>query len=115
VDTLLEMSGNPGAIRSGLSLTRNGGHVALLGIPAEEVALDLAKDIIFKGLTLHGVNGRRMYETWFQCTGFLRNRLLDLSPIITHHLPFESFEEGLELMKCGKAGKIVLYLDPEKS
>ncbi len=111
VDTLLEMSGHPGAISSGLDLTRNGGHVALLGIPAEAVSLDLARDIIFKGLTLHGINGRRMYETWFQCTGFLRNRLLDLSPVITHHLPFECFEEGLQLMKAGQSGKIVLYLD----
>lgn len=111
VDTLLEMSGNEKAIQSGLDLTRNGGHVALLGIPAQEVCLDLARDIIFKGLTLHGINGRRMFETWFQCTGFLRNRLLDLSPIITHHLPFESFEEGLQLMQAGKAGKVVLYLD----
>jgi len=111
VDTLLEMSGRPAGIRAGLDLTRNGGQVALLGIPAEEVSLDLARDIIFKGLTIHGINGRRMYETWFQCTGFLRNRLLDLSPIITHHLPFESFEKGLDLMKCGKAGKVILYLD----
>ncbi|HWL52119.1 MAG TPA: L-threonine 3-dehydrogenase [Chthoniobacteraceae bacterium] len=111
VDTLLEMSGNAGAIGLGLDLTRNGGSVALLGIPAQEVSLDLARDIIFKGLTIHGINGRRMYETWFQMTGFLRNRLLDLSPIITHHLPFEDIETGLELMKAGKSGKVVIYLD----
>ncbi len=112
VDTLLEMSGNAGAIRTGFGVTRNGGHVALLGIPPQEVAIDLAQDLIFKGLTVHGINGRRMYETWFQCTGFLQNRLLDLTPVITHHLPFESFNDGLELMKEGKSGKIVLYLDP---
>jgi len=113
VDTLLEMSGHPDAITSGLALTRNSGEVALLGIPSREVPINLARDIIFKGLTLHGINGRRMYETWFQCTGFLRNRLLDLSPVITHHLPFESFEEGLQLMNAGKAGKVLLYLDAD--
>lgn len=110
VDTLLEMSGNGAAISSGLDLTRNGGSVALLGIPSEAVSIDLAKQVIFKGLTIHGINGRRMYETWYQCTGFLRNRLLDLSPIITHQLPFESFEDGLRLMQDGKAGKVVLHL-----
>jgi threonine 3-dehydrogenase len=111
VDTLLEMSGSAAAIRTGLSLTRNGGSVALLGIPTEEVSLDLAKEVIFKGLTIHGINGRRMYETWYQCTGFLRNRLLDLSPVITHRLKLEQFEEGLQLMKEGKAGKVVLDLN----
>lgn len=110
VDTLLEMSGSPSAIHMGLDLTRNGGHVSLLGIPAQEVSLDLAHQVIFKGLTLHGINGRRMYETWYQCTGFLRNKLLDLSPVITHHMKFEQFEEGLELMKAGKAGKIILNI-----
>lgn len=112
VDTLLEMSGHPDAIRMGLDLTRNGGHVSLLGIPPDEVSLNLAKLVIFKGLTLHGINGRRMYETWYQCTGFLRNRLLDLSPIITHQLKFEEFEQGLELMKAGKAGKVILEVNP---
>lgn len=111
VDTLLEMSGNAEGISLGLDLTRNGGSVALLGIPAEAVTLDLAKQVIFKGLTIHGINGRRMYETWFQCTGFLRNQLLDISPVITHQLPFASYEEGLELMKQGRAGKIVLSLN----
>jgi threonine 3-dehydrogenase len=111
IDTLLEMSGNPQAIRTGFELTRNGGHVSLLGIPTEEVSLDLARHVIFKGLTIHGINGRRMYETWYQCTGFLRNRLLDLSPVITHQLPFEKFEEGLQLMKAGQAGKVILDLE----
>jgi threonine 3-dehydrogenase len=110
VDTLLEMSGSPAAIKSGLDLTRNGGSVALLGIPSEEVSLDLARLVIFKGLTLHGVNGRKMYETWYQCTDFLRNRQLDLSPVITHQLKLHEFEEGLKLMKAGQAGKVILDL-----
>ncbi len=115
VDTLLEMSGNPEAIRSGLELTRNGGEAALLGIPTEPVPLDLARDLIFKGLTLRGVNGRRMFETWFQCAGFLRAGLLDLSPVITQELPLEAFEEGFQRMQRGGAGKTVLYLEPPES
>ena len=110
VDTLLEMSGNPVAIHQGLDLTRNGGDVALLGIPSEDVTLDLARQIIFKGITIHGINGRLMYETWYQCTSFLRNGSLDLAPVITHQMPFEEFETGLRLMAAGKAGKVVLDL-----
>ncbi|MEO6053599.1 MAG: L-threonine 3-dehydrogenase [Chthoniobacterales bacterium] len=112
VDTVLEMSGHPDAIRQGLDLTRNGGSVSLLGIPADDVAINLAKQVIFKGLTLYGINGRRMYETWYQCTGFLRNGLIDLSPVITHHLAFEEFETGLKLMKSGDAGKVILNVNP---
>ncbi|MES2309863.1 MAG: L-threonine 3-dehydrogenase [Verrucomicrobiota bacterium] len=111
IDTLLEMSGSPVAISSGLDLMRNGGNVAFLGIPAENVSIDLAKQVVFKGLTLKGINGRRMYETWYQCTGFIQNHLMDFEPVITHQLPFESFEEGLQLMKEGKAGKVVLHLE----
>src|SRR5437762_9504463 len=72
VDVVLEMSGVPAAIHQALQLVRVGGRVQLLGIPSKKIEIDLAKEIIFKGLTIYGVVGRRMYQTWHQMTRFLR-------------------------------------------
>ena len=110
VDVLLEMSGNPQALDTGLRSVRKGGRVALLGIPSENVTIDLADRVIFKGLTLLGINGRRMYETWYQTAELVRSGRVDLKPIITHVLPFEEFERGFDLMRSGEAAKIVLDL-----
>ena len=105
---LLEMSGHPKAIRQGFSALRNGGTAALLGIPAEPVPLDLPNDIIFKGATVLGINGRRMFETWYQVESFLLSGRLNLEPIVTHHLPLADFEKGFKLMQSGEAIKVVL-------
>jgi threonine 3-dehydrogenase len=105
---LLEMSGHPVAIRQGFAALRNGGTAALLGLPAEPVALDLPNDIIFKGATVLGINGRRMFETWYQMESFLLSGRLHLDPIITHHLPLADFERGFALMRSGEGIKIVL-------
>ena len=86
-EVLLEMSGHPKAIRQGFTALRNGGTAALLGLPAEPVALDLPNDIIFKGATVLGINGRKMFETWYQVENFLLSGRLNLEPIVTHHLP----------------------------
>jgi len=82
----------------------------MLGIPAGEVSLDWARDVIFKGITIHAVNGRRMYDTWYQCQNFLMKDRLSVDPVITHILPFEKFQTGFDLIHAGKAGKIVLTL-----
>jgi len=108
VDVLLEMSGSASAIDLGLQLVRNGGTAALLGIPPENVNLNLAERIIFKGLTVLGVNGRRMFETWYQTEALLRSGRVDLRSIITHILPYTQFERAFELMSKGEAAKIVL-------
>jgi threonine 3-dehydrogenase len=105
---LLEMSGHPVAIRQGFAALRNGGTAALLGLPAEPVTLDLPNDIIFKGATVLGINGRRMFETWYQMESFLLSGRLHLDPIITHHLPLTDFERGFALMRSGEGIKIVL-------
>ena len=84
---LLEMSGNPLAIRHGFAALRNGGTVALLGLPVEPVEFDLPNDIIFKGVTVLGINGRRMFETWYQVENFVLSNRLDLDSIITHQIP----------------------------
>jgi threonine 3-dehydrogenase len=108
VDVLLEMSGAASAIDAGLAMVRNGGRAALLGIPADEVNINLAERIIFKGLTVLGINGRKMFETWYQTEALIKGGRVDLRPIITHALPFERFEEAFELMRSGEAAKIIL-------
>ncbi|MEW5978744.1 MAG: L-threonine 3-dehydrogenase [Acidobacteriota bacterium] len=110
VDVLLEASGHPTAIKSGLSLLRSGGWAALLGIPPQEIPFDLAREVIFKGVTLYGINGRRIFETWYQCENFLTRGRLNLDPIITHEMPLQEFQKGFELMKAGKAIKVILSL-----
>jgi threonine 3-dehydrogenase len=110
VDVLLEMSGSGQAIDNGLRMVRNGGRAALLGIPSDNVNINLAERIIFKGLTVLGINGRRMFETWYQTQTLVRSGRIDLRPIITHVLPFEDFDHAFELMKSGDAAKIVLDL-----
>ncbi|HVA34539.1 MAG TPA: L-threonine 3-dehydrogenase [Candidatus Baltobacteraceae bacterium] len=108
VDVLLEMSGSGVAIDLGLQMVRNGGTAALLGIPSDNVNLNLAERIIFKGLTVLGINGRRMFETWYQTQALVKSGRVDLRSIITHVLPYTQFDRAFELMRSGEAAKIVL-------
>jgi threonine 3-dehydrogenase len=108
VDVLLEMSGSGPAIDAGLQMVRNGGTAALLGIPSDTVNINLAERIIFKGLTVLGVNGRRMFETWYQTQALVKSGRIDLRSIITHVLPYTQFDRAFELMRSGEAAKIVL-------
>jgi threonine 3-dehydrogenase len=113
-EVLLEMSGHPKAIRQGFAALRNGGTAALLGLPSEPVALDLPNDIIFKGATVLGINGRKMFETWYQVENFLLSGRLNLEPIVTHRLPLADFERGLKMMQSGEAIKVVLDVAANK-
>jgi threonine 3-dehydrogenase len=108
VDIVLEMSGNASAINEGIKALRPGGRFSLLGLPEQPMKIDL-NDIIFKYLTLQGINGRRMFDTWYKCSRLLNSGRLDLSPIITHRLRLEEFEKGMELMVSGNCGKVLLY------
>jgi len=108
VDVLLEMSGQGSAIDTGLQMVRNGGRAALLGIPSDNISINLAERIIFKGLTVLGINGRTMFETWYQTQALVKSGRVDLRPIITHVLPYTEFDKAFELMKSGEAAKIVL-------
>jgi threonine 3-dehydrogenase len=110
VDVVLEMSGVPAAIHQALSLVRVGGRVQMLGIPARPIELDLAKEIIFKGITVYGVVGRRMYETWIQMTQFLRSGQFDPRPVITHRFPLEEHAEAIRVIKSGDAGKVIFEI-----
>ena len=109
VDVLLEMSGNPTAIQQGFKALRAGGRASLLGIPTESVPLDLVNDVIFKGATVQGIYGRRMYETWVQMTALLKAGRLNLEPLFGERVNLSQFEDAFAKLQGGLAGKILLY------
>jgi threonine 3-dehydrogenase len=105
-DVGLEMSGNPNAFREMLANMCHGGKIAMLGIPGEEMAIDW-KTVVFNMLTLKGIYGREMYETWYKMTVMIQGGL-DVEPVITHRFRYEHFEQGFEAILSGNAGKVVL-------
>jgi threonine 3-dehydrogenase len=107
-DVVLEMSGHPAAIGQGFASIRKNGRYSLLGIPAKPVPIDLATAIIFPGITVQGINGRRMFDTWYQMDALLTSGKVDLKPLITHHFKLEDFKEAFETGLSGNAGKIIL-------
>jgi len=108
LDGVLEMSGNPKAVRDGLAALRMGGRMSMLGLPTEPFELDWNRLVIFKGITLHGIIGRRMYDTWYQLDQLLGSGRLDLRPAITHVMEMARFDEAIALLREGRAGKVVL-------
>ena len=109
-DVVCEMSGAPPALHSAFQLVRYGGRVQLLGIPAGEVPVNFATEIIFKGITLYGVIGRKMYETWHQMQRFLKSGSFDPTPVITHRYPLERIDDAIAAIKSGDAGKVILSI-----
>jgi threonine 3-dehydrogenase len=105
-DVGLEMSGNPRALADMIDNMCHGGRIAILGIMPEKAAIDWNK-VVFNMLTIRGIYGREMYETWYTMTALIQSGL-DITPVITHRLPFTSFQEGFDLMRSGRSGKIVL-------
>jgi threonine 3-dehydrogenase len=105
-DVGLEMSGNVAAFRDMLRTMFHGGSVAILGIPPGDMAIDW-NQVIFKGLTLKGIYGREMFETWYKMASMLQSGL-KLDPIITHHFPIQEFQKGFETMGSGQSGKVIL-------
>ena len=105
-DVALEMSGAPAGFQDILDNLCHGGRIAVLGIPKQNYAVDWEK-VIFNMLTIRGVYGREMYETWYKMSVFIESGL-DLSPIITHRLPIDEFQQGFDAMESGQAGKVVL-------
>lgn len=108
-DVLLEMSGHPAAIQQGFQMLRPGGRASLLGIPKEPLTIDLVSDVIFKGATIQGIYGRRMFETWVQMTELLKHGRLNLEPLFRERLPLEKFDDAFSLLESGQAGKILFY------
>jgi threonine 3-dehydrogenase len=105
-DVGLEMSGSAAAFRDMLANMSHGAKIAMLGIPAKEMAIDWTQ-VIFSMLTIKGIYGREMYETWYKMTVMLESGL-DISPVITHHLSYKEFEKGFEAMRSGNCGKVIL-------
>src|SRR5687767_6091922 len=105
-DVGLEMSGSPAAFRDMIDNMCHGGKIAMLGIPSEQIAIDWNK-VVFNMLTIKGIYGREMYETWYKMSVMLESGL-DIKPVITHRFRFEDFEKGFEAMLSGQSGKVIL-------
>ncbi|SNB60431.1 L-threonine 3-dehydrogenase [Thermoflexus hugenholtzii] len=108
VDVLLEMSGAPSAIREGFAVLKPGGQAALLGLPPGPIEFDLANMVIFKGVTVHGIVGRRLWETWYEIRGLLNSGAVDLRPVVTHRFRLEEFDQAFATMASGRSGKVML-------
>jgi len=109
VDVLFEMSGAPSAIRDGLRLLKAGGEAVLLGLPSAPFELDMANLVIMKNVTVHGIAGRKLWETWYEIRGLLRSGAVNLEPLITHRYKLEEFEQAFQTMMGGSSGKVVLF------
>jgi threonine 3-dehydrogenase len=105
-DVGLEMSGSPAALRDMIDNMSHGGKIAMLGIPSEPIAIDWNK-VVFNMLTIKGIYGREMYETWYKMTVMLESGL-DIKPVITHRFHHTEFQKGFEVMMSGQAGKVIL-------
>jgi threonine 3-dehydrogenase len=105
-DVGLEMSGSPAALRDMIANMCHGGKIALLGIPPAEMAIDWNR-VVFNMLTIKGIYGREMYETWYKMTVMLQSGL-DIKPVITHRFHYTEFEQGFAAMLSGQSGKVVL-------
>ncbi len=110
VDVVLEMSGVASAIHQAFALVRVGGRVQMLGLPAKPIEVNFASEVIFKGITIYGVVGRRMYDTWHQMTRFLRSGEFDPTPVITHRFPLDAADEAIRAIKGGDAGKVIFEI-----
>ncbi len=105
-DIGMEMSGSASAFRDMLHNMAHGGRIAILGIPSEEINIDW-REVIFNMLTIKGIYGRQMYETWYKMTVLLQSGL-DIRPVITHRFSCLDFEEAFRVMRSGNSGKIIL-------
>jgi len=111
VDVVLDMVGNQKAVEWALACVRKGGRISAFGIPSGPVTIDYANGIVFKGARILGINGRLMYDTWFQMAGLLGSGKLDPTPVITHRIKLEEFQKGFEAMMSSdrRAGKVIMY------
>jgi threonine 3-dehydrogenase len=109
IDCVLEMSGAPSAVVAATRLVRPGGWISLLGIGDEPTALDLSNDVVMKGISLHGVVGRRLPQTWDATMAYVRSGAVDVSALITHHHAMSEIEEVIALIKSGQCGKVSLH------
>ena len=110
-DATLEMSGHPSTLDLAVRFTRPGGRISLLGIFSENCQKIDINQLIFKGIDLQGIVGRRIWQTWDQMADLLKNYDLNLKPVITHQMHYTEFQKAMELMKAGQAGKVVFTFE----
>lgn len=110
-DVVLEMAGAQKAIEQAFQCVRKGGRVSAFGIPPGQIQLDWNNALIFRGVTVHGINGRLMFETWITVRSLLASKRLDISPVVTHRLPLSEYKQGFDLMITSPktSGKVVLF------
>lgn len=113
VDMIGEFSGNKQAIEQAFKYLKAGGSISMLGLPAQSITIDLSKDVIAKGISLYGVTGRRIFDTWHQVKALIKENKLHLDTIITHTFPMSQINEAAQLMGSGMCGKIILYPEVE--
>jgi threonine 3-dehydrogenase len=111
VDATLEMSGHPSSLELAVKVTRPGGRISLLGVYKDSPQQLDVNSLIFKGIDLQGIVGRRLWQTWDQMTELLASGKLNLAPVITHRMHYTEFHKAMELMKAGQAGKVVFTYD----
>lgn len=107
-DVALEMSGSPEALNQALKCVKATGSVAALGLPTKEVTIDVSKNMVLKDLNFRGIYGRKIWDTW-ETTSKLLKSGLDITPVITHKISLEDFEKGIEVMKSGQCGKVIMF------
>lgn len=108
-DLFLEMSGSGIAFNQGLRALRPSGGASVLGLPTKDVCIDMAKDFVMKDITVRGIYGRRIWDTWLTTSRLLSTGKFDPAPVITHRIKLHDFEQGVEAMKKGEAGKVVMF------
>lgn len=110
VNVVCEMSGHPTGLKQGFEMIAYGGRMSLLGLPTRSIEVDITNHVVFKGIQIHGIAGRKLYQTWEQTAALLESGLVNLEPLITHRLSMTDFERGFELMKSGDCGKVVFHI-----
>ena len=105
VDVVFEMAGHPDAIRIAFDIIRRGGRIRCSDSPSKPIPLNFSEDIIFKGITIQGINGRRMYQTWYQMAALLKSGRLDLHPVITDRISMKDFSQAMARLKTGRQAK----------
>ncbi len=111
VHDVLEFSGAPPALAQALKVVRPGGGIHLLGLYSNSVTVNLSDDVIMRGVTLYGITGRRMFQTWYQMGGILKSGNVDLRPLVTHRFPLADYEKALEVMRTRQCGKVVFDVE----
>jgi threonine 3-dehydrogenase len=109
VDVILEVSGSNEALITEFNILRNGGRISLLGIASNPVEINLAAQIVLKGVSVIGITGRKMFDTWYKTSRLIKSGQIDVRPAITHKFKMEEFQQAFELMESGNSGKILLY------